>query len=68
MKMSGEREKAKGNKGENRKGRKGFGYGIRNTAVRDLLGDKAYTDAIITFLGDAEVRVVKTGVLNRDEV
>ena len=40
------------------KGKKGFGYGVKggkagpgNTAIRDLLADERFTEAVVGFLG-----------------
>lgn len=37
-----------------------------NTSIRDLLGNVAFTKAILSFLKDAKVGMVKGGVLIRD--
>lgn len=53
--------------------RKGFGYGIRktkvrpsNTSIRDLLGNGAFAEAILPFLKDTKIGMIKEGVLEND--
>ena len=50
-----EREERKGYRTRNARARPS------NTAVRDLLGNEAYTNALVAFLGGTEVGVVKAG-------
>lgn len=59
-------------KGCGTKSRQGFGYSVhgikvgpRNTAIKKLLGNEAYTEAVLTFVGNADVGEVKAEVLGR---
>ena len=52
--------------------RKGFGYGTRksnarpsNTSIKVLLGKEEYADAVLAFLRDAKVGIVKEGALHK---
>ena len=60
------------NSGHLPKSRRGFGYSFRetkarpsNTAARELLGNVAYTEAVLSFLRKTGVGKVKEGVLDR---
>ena len=59
--------------GHTPRSRRGFGYSVRkakvrprNTAVRELVWNDAYTEAVLSFLRETEVGKVKAGVLDRD--
>ena len=65
-KASGRREQSD----EPFKGRKGFGYRVRqararpsNTSVRELLSNDRYTEAVLGFLRNTRVGEVKAGVI-----
>ena len=60
------------NSGYPPKSRRGFRYRIReakarlsNKAIRELLGNDAYTEAVLSFLRKTDVGKVKEGVLDR---
>ena len=46
------------------KSRKGFGYDIRKANARP--GNKVFLDAVLTFLKDTKVAMIKEGVLGGD--
>ena len=37
-----------------------------NTALKELMGNEAYAEAVLTFLRKTDVGKVKAGVLDRD--
>ena len=67
--ISGDRDGYENGKRSGTFKRKGFGYDIRKTqaspAIRDLLGSERFTEAVLAFLKDTRVGLIKEGILNK---